>query len=1069
MATEIRYAIVVGIDQYHLEGWCLNTAVSDALKFASWAITDGMVAAENLTLLLSPKPDNKLEPGDGKVKLPGRETIIPFEEATRRRIIEAIEYLRDSQEACAASRLFFYYAGHGSSAPGTKMEGRPEPVLIPADVKSIAIDNNLLIGFSEIMQRLYEAGPFEHFFFVDACRDFALEQFERGAGSSVGRYIGPTSPSQRNRRAQYLLYATSPGQRANELGKKLGAGIFGELLLSGLQKNPGALRWNPEKNRYQILFSSLSRFVTDEVSARVKRIPNNSSEALVQVPQPDQTPGSPDTIIASFEAASIPPLPLRVRVDPSVARPVGRVQVSYFIPGREVPVARQDPPLEFPQELMLRPGEYAVQVDAPSFSVSRRSVNLNKPLSVDFELEPSSNAAETVAEEVQSQKSLTIRAKDRNVGIFVWSPNNNTAQLGLGEVLVQNAVAGIYKVQMILPDGPGAMRLIEFPRDGVNIYLDAPPAVMGQPQMDLLKQKGIATSEGFYLQPSEVIGPIADARVASLLGFAAYATYCIPPGQMPKLKSFGLKTIPDILAGNSWITILIGASGVAPTPAYDASAFVSGSIVAIISDKEEVVSRGVPQALPGFPSAAEFGGEVNPGAYTLELRLPGFSDTRYAVTALANRATVFVLVVNDGGGIDVQEYIFPVGTQALPHLTQLQPQDLRLLDAAQRYYAGTEQMPAEIITLLLNSKMIDPVGACLAGYVLIRHGHPERYIGQPDPNAGPDQFEPSSLKNMLKFFAAIPDSHILAGLAQPERKKEHFDNALELGLPLFLEGFGALRDYYGQNLPERYAIVQHTLLVGSPWTAWTAREPILAIKQGRFVGPPIQWKSLEGHRTKIQGMFAAVGALELIDSATNVPGTAFLISPSYVLTSSGAAERILERLPVGGQIRDLEVYFNSGETLDENPSTRTRVIEVRLLESERLAILKLASPCKAEPLTVGGDLPSLSLLDEVYIVGYPVSDSRDDPDAARRATNGIYRQKRLQPGIILETPGPHITFDHSCFTLMGNGGSPVIHLNTGRLVGVHWGGWNKSYNRGRATALSLATKFLSTFEELRGQ
>lgn len=160
-------AIVLGIDAYERPEWKLSAAVADAMRFARWALDHGGVVPENLTLLLSPEPGTTVD--------------LPYEAATRGAIEDAITpFLRG--RADGDDRLYVYCAGHGVSAPGVTAGGVQQPVLIPADVTSLEERSYLLLGFSDVIPRLLDAGPREQFFFIDACRDFAPR-----AGLHLGR------------------------------------------------------------------------------------------------------------------------------------------------------------------------------------------------------------------------------------------------------------------------------------------------------------------------------------------------------------------------------------------------------------------------------------------------------------------------------------------------------------------------------------------------------------------------------------------------------------------------------------------------------------------------------------------------------------------------------------------------------------------------------------------------------------------------------------------------------------------------------------------------------------------
>ncbi len=192
-----RFAIIIGVDHYENPAWRLAAAVDDALAFREWALGPGGVPPENVHLLLSPEP--------------GREPGVPYEPADSDHIIDLIHQFQRGRGA-DGERLYFYYAGHGTAAPGA----RDEVSILPSDVRAFPRDARRIIGFSELLPPLQECGPASQLFFVDACRDLLLEDFTRGAAPAVGRWRGPPVLEAPQRRAQYLLYATSPGGRALE-------------------------------------------------------------------------------------------------------------------------------------------------------------------------------------------------------------------------------------------------------------------------------------------------------------------------------------------------------------------------------------------------------------------------------------------------------------------------------------------------------------------------------------------------------------------------------------------------------------------------------------------------------------------------------------------------------------------------------------------------------------------------------------------------------------------------------------------------------------------------------------
>jgi hypothetical protein len=1036
------YALVIGIDGYKNTEWNLNSAVDDALAFADWAITKGGVNARDLTLLLSPhapiSPQVTLRSG----------AKVSFGAADSGSIVRAVNDLAQR----GGDRVFVYFAGHGCSAPGSGRDEFPEPVLIPSDAADLATDYKLLLGYSELQHPLLESGPDEQFFFFDACRDFRLEGHERGVGSAVGPRRG-----EGGRRPQYLLCAASPGERANELGK----GIFGGVLLDALS-GYAAVSFNPRSGQFDLTFQGLSRFVVEEVSNRINRAFPIGSAEFVQKPQPLLPKEKPDTIVASYDPAQVPQFPITIRVGPSSALKHSGIEVYYYTPAGEflVRTASVGPPLYFPAQTQLRPGDYSLRVAPPkTFNPGRLSITVPKELEFDIELvqAPLTVTPESGAAPAGLPKALIFQSLDRNIPLIVERPDTDALVVGVSEVRIDNPPIGIYRVRLVLPEGQTPIRLVDFPRDGDRFEIVPPLPKVSAPQLEAVAAVGMKPAGEAYVQPSELIGPVADTNLASLLSLAAYATYSFKdPAYMGKLRNLGLRQIPGVQSAAGWMSVLLGATGSHPVGLSPVE-FLSGSVVAVTDYMETIDGRGVPSPIPNLPAAAEFGCECPAGPKCIELRLPGFSDTRYATVVLANHVTVLVIVANDDSTVDVQQYVLPLSVES----GDPQPADMRIIELAQRFYASSDRVPDYVIDRLLEAKFVDPILGCLAGYLLVRQGQADRYRGDPRPSPGDPRLTLSPMLNMLRLFDGIPDSHVVAGLADPDRRTEHFANAATRGIPLFMEGFSALFSRKDSNLDPFLQSFRHSLLVGSPWTAWTAREPVLDLANGHVQTPPKSWTVLENARTQIETLAASVGAVRKVDGGGSATiGTAFVIDESRAITSKRVADEIAEE--TSGQWRlksNLAAFVNFGE----NPATTARqfrISEIRLVPEAHLSIITVEEPFQTTPLTLADTATSTNVLDNVYLVGYPVSDSRGDPAVAAKAVRSAAGVKRVLPGIILEMGLDGKSFDHSCFTLTGSGGSPVVQLSTGRVVGVHWGGWKRSYGRGRAAVIHAHNDWL---------
>ena len=83
----------------------------------------------------------------------------------------------------------------------------------------------------------------------------------------------------------------------------------------------------------------------------------------------------------------------------------------------------------------------------------------------------------------------------------------------------------------------------------------------------------------------------------------------------------------------------------------------------------------------------------------------------------------------------------------------------------------------------------------------------------------------------------------------------------------------------------------------------------------------------------------------------------------------------------------------------------------------------------------------------VAVIGYPAHDSRTSlPEEQKRIFSGIYDVKRFAPGEIDSVDTKKGLFQHDCSTAGGCSGSPVIDLETQKVLGLHFGGNETRYN-----------------------
>ena len=798
-----NYAIVIGIDSYENPDYNLTAAVDDALHFTRWALGPGGVAPENLRLHLSPTQKSV--------------TGLPDEEANRRHIVETIQEFQQGLGQ-GGDRLYFYFAGHGVSPPDATYGGPLEPVMIPADVTSLRTDSSLLIGFSDVFSPLANVDPATQFFFVDACRDFLLRDYRPAVSRSIGPWIPPrTEPGPRS--AQYILYATSPGQSAYER-KLRKRGVFATALLDGLQGKGSAKVWSQRNTCYEVRFSTLVTNVVSRIKEEVIRTRPRDWKRYVQIPQKQIQGGAQDPVLATFTEDQISRVPIRVRVRPSAARKTCQVEAGQYLPGQFVVVDRNGPPIPLPCTFQLLPGEYSVLARAEKYRSDRETCTVYEPTEVDFNLieverlEPVARPAIPCDHSVHG--SLHISAWDPNAVVSVWDSDRRLIISQSGGINIDVA-PGIYRVALVLPEGAVKEKTVEvMPGETTYWTLGSPPPQLRPRHLGMLRDLGISTDSLGYMRPSEYLDGVAKPSLASLLSFAAFGAIW-PGGGFHRLRSMGIESFEGIPEGGSALLLLVGVGGNRPAPGVTTSQFLRRGHLIVRDFQGEVIDQGGFEVLPRFSAASQRRVQVRPGPLDLELRLPGFRPTHYGLTSLPDRVAVLVAVAEDSGEIAVQQYLPPLRFQVSVPVSDFleDPRNVRRLEMAQRYYALGQPIPDEHLGDLLWGKWVDPLLGCLAGYSLIRVGMQNR-------------FEEFAMQNMLHYFDGLPDSHILAGMCDPVGRSHHFLNALNRGLPVFSEGFQTLYKWcYQENvelpLLRARALVEASkgLLSASPWTAWT--------------------------------------------------------------------------------------------------------------------------------------------------------------------------------------------------------------------------------------------------------
>lgn len=998
-----RHAIIVGINEYEPVDWRLDSAITDALAFRDWCTTHGGVdPAEggSVTLLLSP-------PQQGAT------------EATRRAIRTAINRFALSP-GVAGDRLYVYFAGHGISAPGLGKGG--SPVLIPGDVTDLANETDDLIEVDMVVETLRDATPTEQFFFVDACRDFALDdRFEAGMPGNRWLPRGEPRPS-----SQYGLFATSPGRRA--FGAQ-GAGLFSGELVRALQGVGPKLSYDGNREAYDLTWSALADFVTAEVGERIVRMAGPDWRRYLQSPQPFSRAGAPNPVLRSFPEAEVTPRRASITVSPSTARAVSEVSIVQRIPqgGAIVIASNHTQPLPLPVEFELLPGHYQVVVHGDGYHPVRKPLPLwaaHRQLVITLERNRQGGLE---ALPVALPATVTLQAGRTDLLLVLRDPAGNVVTSGR-DTITANVAPGTYGVQVVRPEGAIVAETLEV-RAGATLSwrYRSPPMPVSAHVAAQLATHGIIADADNYVSLSELLGPMPDQTLASILGLAAFAQVWPHSSQMIELRSFAID-VPTVDAASAGITVLVAAADEHPAPDLTLSPaeFLDRVDIAL---QPRALQPSVPAwltplactRLAGFDAAVQASLVVEPGVHRVRIALPGRAITSYALAALPGRISVLVLVAHASGECEVQQYAIPRAPALALELAQLGPEALgpealsRLERAQRRFAAGQIGLfgRGSAIDDLLAGKWIDPLFGAIAGYALARLGQLERRALM-------------AMKNMLAHFPELPDSHVLAALADPAHRDAHFQAAVDRGTPVLADGLRALADWHVEKKRQMHLDLEASyqrLIPGSAWTAWISQRPVIEVVGDRIAQPPAGWSDLDPER--VAAVARSVGKITGgAAEGTQVEATAFVVGPEHVLLARHVADWLAR---------------DGGPAFVEFGAARHSLILEPAWGDAEVALARVGPAPDGTPLPAPLQLARREPRpwQRVYAVMFAQPSSTTGDAAIARAFQARPGGKFVSPGVILALDGERDVL-HDCTTASGASGACIVCVSDHRVIAVHY-------------------------------
>lgn len=229
--------------------------------------------------------------------------------------------------------------------------------------------------------------------------------------------------------------------------------------------------------------------------------------------------------------------------------------------------------------------------------------------------------------------------------------------------------------------------------------------------------------------------------------------------------------------------------------------------------------------------------------------------------------------------------------------------------------------------------------------------------------------------------------------------------------------------------------------------------PAVFIRNDSFEVPPDPWTHYgEGQtRTNIDQTIPCIGRVE-VPEVTGMPfgGTGFIVGPGLIMTNRHVAEIFTRGLGIRNLRfkNGLSAGLNLRKEVDRDDLQDLEVTKIEMIHPYwDMALLRVKGlSSDHSQLTLSTQHTDDSAGAEIAVIGYPAKDPRNNIALQDEIFQGTYNVKRMQPGRI-EAERQIMSFGnnvpaatHDASTLGGNSGSAVVHVESGKILALHFAG-----------------------------